>query len=486
MFFGREDQIRQLETLAQKRVASLVTCRGRRRIGKSTLIEEFARRQGSRFIKIEGKRPNNKLKNEDELKTFARQLADQTDAESSAPASWPDAFKRLNSQIHDGERTVVLLDEVSWLAHYVDDFAEDLKIAWDNLFKRHDKLILVVCGSVSCWIKDNIIDNGAYMGRRSLDIVVPELPLAECVKFWGPAADRLATREIIDVLSVVGGVPRYLEEVNPSESAEQNIRRLFFMPKAVLRMDFDDMFRDVITEETNFTGQVLKMLVDGPLSASEITRALGLSKGGRVAGALARLEESGFVAVADGINPETGERPRERRYRLRDNYTRFYLKYVDPVKSVIDDGSFEFVALDQLENVDTVMGLAFENLVINNYRELIGPLHLDGQLIVSASPYRRKATAGKNGRKGVQIDFLIQTRRAICVVEIKRRDVIGREIIQEVDGRVRAINRPDGVSVRAALVYEGQLSPVVAADGYFDAIVPFRKLIGLTAMQRAS
>lgn len=480
MFFGREELISQLDALAQKRVASLVTCRGRRRIGKSTLIEEFARRIGAHFIKIEGKRPTAKLTNIDELATFAKQLADQTDAETTPPACWSDALKRLNAQIKDDEcHTVVLLDEISWLAHYVNDFAEDLKIAWDNLLKKHDRLILVVCGSVSCWIKDNIIDNGAYMGRRSLDMVVPELPLRECVKFWGSAANRLATREILDILSVVGGVPRYLEEINPAETAEQNIKRLFFMPKAVLRMDFDDMFRDVITEETSFTGQVLKTLVDGPKCGADIIKALKIAKGGRVASALARLEESGFIAAANGTNPETGERPREKRYRLRDNYTRFYLKYVEPVKDIIDAGSFEFVSLEQFENMNAVLGLAFENLVINNYRDLIRPLHLEGQLITSAAPYARKSTLGKNGRKGVQIDFLIQTRRAVYILEIKRRNTIDREIIQEVDARVKAIRRPDGVSARAALVYEGQLSPVVASDGYFDAIIPVRKLLGL-------
>lgn len=188
---------------------------------------------------------------------------------------------------------------------------------------------------------------------------------------------------------------------------------------------------------------------------------------------------AGVGSVANGINPETGERPREKRYRLRDNYTRFYLKYVEPVKDIIDAGSFEFSSLDQFENMNAVMGLAFENLVINNYRELIRPLHLEGQLITSAAPYTRKATAGKNGRKGVQIDFLIQTRRAMCVVEIKRKASIGREIIQEVDARIKAIRRPDGVSAHAALIYDGQISPVLASDGYFDALVPFGKLLGL-------
>ena len=100
-------------------------------------------------------------------------------------------------------------------------------------------------------------------------------------------------------------------------------------------------------------------------------------------------------------------------------------------------------------------------------------------MITSAAPYRRKATNGRSGRKGVQIDLLIQTRKSIYIVEIKRMANIGREIVQEMDERVKAIRRPDGVSIRTAIVYEGALSPLVAADGYFDAIVPFRKLLGL-------
>ena len=141
---------------------------------------------------------------------------------------------------------------------------------------------------------------------------------------------------------------------------------------------------------------------------------------------------------------------------------------------------FDFQFTHRREPRVALMGLAFEALVVNNYRELIRPLRLEGQLITSAASYRRKTTHGKNGRKGVQIDFLIQTRKALCIVEIKRRESIDRDIIREVDERVRAIRRRDGVSVRTVLVYEGELSPVVAADGYFDTLVPFRKLLGLS------
>ena len=480
MFFGREDVIDRFNALLRKRVASLVTCRGRRRIGKSTLVEVFAKRAGCRFIKIEGRRPAKGLSNADELASFAKQLADQTSAEATPPpANWPDAFRRLDSQIGGRGWTVVLLDEVSWMAYYDKSFASDLKIAWDNLFKKHDRLVLVVCGSVSSWIRDNIIDNGAFLGRRSLDVIVKELPLCDCVKFWGKTASRIDEREIIDVLSVTGGVPRYLEEIDPALSAAENIRRLCFLPNSILRTDFDEMFNDVITQEQDFSAKVLRCLADGAKTGAEISKDLCLEKGGRVSAALGRLEEAGFVSSDASVNPETGKPAREVRYRLRDNYARFYVKYIEPAKKMIDSGAFEITGLDALEGIESVMGLAFENLVVNSCRELIPLLNLKGSLITSAAPYRRGGTAGPRGRKGCQIDLLVQTRRTVCVVEIKRRREIDREVIREVDEKVRAIARPPGVSARAALVYSGHLSPVVAADGYFDAIVPFRKLLGL-------
>ena len=85
MFYGREDLMAQLESLWDKRVSSLVTCRGRRRVGKSTLVEVFAKRSGARFIKIEGVRPGSNTTVADELRAFARQLARQSRAERKAP-----------------------------------------------------------------------------------------------------------------------------------------------------------------------------------------------------------------------------------------------------------------------------------------------------------------------------------------------------------------------------------------------------------------
>ena len=131
----------------------------------------------------------------------------------------------LDKAIDNRRRTVVLLDEISWMGGYDPDFPGYLKTAWDTMFSRHDKLVLVLCGSVNAWIKKNILDSTGFVGRFSRDYVLGELTLAESAKFWKSAADRLAPREIFDVLAITGGIPRYLEEIDPGLSADENIRR---------------------------------------------------------------------------------------------------------------------------------------------------------------------------------------------------------------------------------------------------------------------
>ena len=475
-FFGRESELNELLSLWGKRGGSLVTCRGRRRIGKSTLLEEFARRSKARFIKIEGARPKPGYANATELEFFARSLAVQSRAEDSVPANWLRAFVRLDREISDGERTVVLLDEVSWLGHYDATFADTVKSVWDDYWSKHDRLVVVVCGSVSGWIRDNFIDNGAFLGRRSLDLVVKELPLTDCVKFWGKKVGRIETREMLDVLSVTGGVPRYLKEVRPGLSAAENIQRMAFRSKSVLREDFDEMFSDVITRQPTLAGKVIRKLVGGALSLTEVAKALKMEKGGKLTDVLDQLTEAGLVASDVGKNPQTGQLARERRYRLQDNYARFYLRYIEPSKDVIDAGAYSFVALDGLDGWNAIMGLQFENLVINNLPALLGPMNVRNALVESAAPYRR----GKNkAGAGVQIDLLVQTKRAHYVVEVKRQREIGREVIGEVESKVAKFGHPQGKSIRTALVYDGALAPIVETDGYFDALIPFRSLLGV-------
>ena len=473
MFVGREKELESLRSLLSKRTGSLVACRGRRRIGKSTLIEEFARRNGCRFIEIDGLMPREGMTNEAQLRNFMDKLEAVTGRKMGAVGNWREAFDRLNEVIIDSEWTVVLLDEISWMGKYDLDFPGHLKSAWDSKLKKHDHLIVVVCGSISAWISKNILKSAGFAGRFSRDIVLKELPIHLCRRFWGASADRIASREILDVLSVTGGVPRYLEEIDPTLSADENIRRLCFQRDGTLFNDFEAIFNQVFGADCDVKRSVLEILSEGPRTCSEIAEAMGVGRGGSISDSLDVLAESGFVAKDEGYNPETGRPARQSRYRICDNYTRFYLKYIKPHEIEILADRYSVASLELLPEWNTWLGYQFENLIVNNANELFERLHLGGIPILSAAPYMKRGKKRADGslEQGLQIDLLVLTRRSVCVVEVKRKTEIDETVEKEVSVKLRRLSVPDGVSKRAALVYEGNLAPVVRGNGFFDVLI---------------
>ena len=358
------------------------------------------------------------------------------------------------------------------------DYPGALRTAWESYFHRHPRLILAICGSVSTWIRENILDNTGFTGRFSRDYILPELSLSECAEFWREARDRVAPSEVFDVLSVTGGVPRYLEEMDPGLSAEENIRRMCFLPSGELFKDFDAIFSPIFGREIELKRKILEALADGPFSGADLSARFDLERGGRVAAVLRELKEGGFITDDPSVNPETGKPARVGRYRLKDNYTRFYLKFVAPRKSQIESGTFRFASLNMLPGWDAVMGLQFENLIVNNAMSLVPDLHLGRAIVESAAPYRnmRKGEDGKRG--GCQVDLMIQTPMTAYVIEIKRKKrMIDGAIIDEVAEKLRKIPRRSGLSLRPVLVYEGELDPSVEGSGYFDSVIRAERLL---------
>ena len=477
MFIGREDQLKQLRDLWRKPVASLVTCRGRRRIGKSTLIAEFARRNRVKFLRIEGLQPREGVNNETQLEGFARQLAEQCHEPYEPLTNWFDAFARLDKHIDFRAKTVVLLDEISWMGKFDVRFPGELKYAWDNRFAKKPKLIFVLCGSVSSWIDKNILKSKGFVGRTSLNLTIPELSMKEACAFWDSrqAGNLMATREIIDILSITGGVPKYLENIVATATANENIANMCFTPGGLLVDEFDEIFNDVLDENLGFKKKLLMVLAEGSKSPTELAQSLDIERGGAVTENLEGLEAAGFVAKDEYVNPVNGKRSNLVRYRISDNYTRFYLKYIEPHRSMIRKGTYRFISIEQLPGWNAILGLQFETLVGSNLLTLMKELNLDKTLLLSASPYRQCETTRA---KGCQVDLLLLTRHAAYVVEIKRRETIGEEVVSEVQEKLRRLKVRRGMSVIPALVYEGRISKRIAADGFFAHIVSAEQLLG--------
>jgi len=472
LYVGRGQETADLLRLRRKKAASLVVCQGRRRIGKSTFIHQCAKAV-DHFLFFEGLAPRKNLDRRHQLAAFAGQLARQTALPEVTLDSWPQALELLASAIPSGGWTMVLLDEISWMAIGDPDFAGHLKSAWDNLLSRKPRLIVVLCGSVSSWIERNILDNTGFVGRCSLQIKLEPLRLPACNAFW--RGKRVATAEKLRILSVTGGVPRYLEEVDATESAEQNIQRMCFVSGNLLYREFDQIFHDIFNRRASTYRKVVRQLADGRRTVSQLSAGLAKGRGGSLSAALHELEQAGFVTRDVSFDPDTGQdQPRKIRYRLSDNYLRFYLKYVAPKKRQIQKGLYRPVPLASFRAYDTIMGLQFENLVLANLDTIVARLGLDRVPLLNAGPYSQNTT---QRRRACQIDLLLRTKHSLYVLETKLRRKIGKGVIDEVKEKIARLKPARGLSVRTGLIYEGRLDERIEQEDFFDFILPFGDLL---------
>jgi hypothetical protein len=472
LFVGRETERTEFQQLFRKKIASLVVCEGRRRIGKSTFVRECAR-DADHFLSFEGLPPRPNIGRKEQLDIFAQRLADQTKAPKVALESWPQAFQLLASLLPATGWTVLLLDEISWMAMGEPDFAGHLKVAWDNLFSRRARLVLVLCGSVTSWIQDNILNQTGFVGRCSWQFRLPPLSLPSCNLFW--RGKEISAPEKLKVLSVTGGVPRYLEEVDLAQSAEQNIKRLCFHPGGLLFREFDQIFHDIFSRRADAYRKVATALAEGPKTVSEISTALGQERGGTLSAVAEDLVAAGFVSRDASFDPVTGRTyPYGVRYRLSDNYLRFYLRCVAPVRAAVEKGLFKQTSLDSLPGWDSLMGLQFENLVLGNLATVFGKIGLANVPILNAGPYCRRPT---HPQKGCQIDLLIRTRQSLYVLEVKFRRQIDKAILSEVRQKVERLKVPRSLSVRTGLIFQGELHPEIEPSDYFDFLIPFENLL---------
>ncbi len=474
MFIGRQHEITILKDLFQKKTASLVTVTGKRRIGKSTLIQYFSGMSMDHFFEFQGIAPRDGIENKNQLQHFSEQLALQFNLPTLELKNWNEAFSLLSNQV-SGKSCLILLDEISWMASKDRDFPGKLKVAWDTQFKKNDKLILVICGSVSTWIEKNIFNDSDFMGRLSKTIKLEELSLVDSHQFW-PKERRhqISTSEKCKLLSVTGGVPRYLEEIDFSKSAEENIKSLAFQKEGILFTEFEKIFNDIFNTRASTYKKLVEIISYGHRSFKEICDALKIEQNGVISGYLMDLVNAGFVKKDYRWNLN-GKVSRLSRYRLSDNYLRFYLRYVLPNQDKIQKGLMNQLSLENLPGWASIMGLQFENLILNNLPKLCELLELDANNLVSASPYFQKST---KRLAGVQIDLLINmSNSSLYIFEMKFMKSIGINVKREIQEKIKRLKVSSQYSIRPILIYEGKLTKELKEDEYFIHKLPFSNFI---------
>ncbi len=240
-FVGRENELKRLEELLRFDKACLAIIKGRRRIGKSRLAEEFGK--DKRFLSFSGLAPVKGVSAQDQKNAFAKQLSTMFSLPSFVFTDWSDGFAYLSKYLTKYP-TVILFDEISWLGSKDPTFISKLKVWWDLVLNNQPNVVLILCGSVSTWIDKNIINSTAFFGRISLYLELTELSIPLCKKLLNLKGFKGSDNDLFKIINVTGGIPWYIEQINPHQSADENIKRLCFEKNGFLVNEFNRIFND--------------------------------------------------------------------------------------------------------------------------------------------------------------------------------------------------------------------------------------------------
>lgn len=217
-------------------------------------------------------------------------------------------------------------------------------------------------------------------------------------------------------------------------------------------------------------------MITGTATREEILTACGRNKTGDFSEYLDDLELAGFIARDFTWHIKNEKLSKFSRYRLKDNYVRFYLKYIQPNKTKIDKGIFNTTSISSLAGWEGIMGLQFQNLVLNNELSIFKQLQIPHEEIVFSNPFFQKKN---KAQEGCQVDLMIQTKfNCIYICEIKfSKSVLMQATIEEVQNKINRLQLPKNFSYRPVLIHVNGVADSVVDSHYFSDIIDFGQLL---------
>jgi uncharacterized protein len=397
MLIGREKEQETLRRALQSNQAELVAIIGRRRVGKTHLI-------GSVYadkIRFETSGVQNASLKE-QLNNFQFQLkkAFGSLVPEQPLKTWQEAFFTLINcweQNPSSYQNVLFFDELPWLATRKSGFLNALSFFW-NTWAVKNKVVVVICGSAASWMIDKVVnDKGGLHNRITKRIDLYPFTLVETEAFLKERGVVLNRFQILQIYMAMGGIPHYLNEVVPGKSAIQNIEDICFSNSGMLRKEFGRLYPALFENAENHIA-VIRSLAEkrSGMSRLAILKATGLPDGGGMSTCLEELEASGFISAY----PSFEKKKKELVYRLTDEYSLFFLKFIEPMPFQGDD---IWKHLSQTQAFKTWCGYAFENICLKHIPQIKKTLGISG-IYTEASTFYQK---GKGDEQGVQIDLLL-------------------------------------------------------------------------------
>lgn len=408
---GREEEKSLLDEVLANPSADLVAVFGRRRIGKTFLIRNYLQKR----IVFEYAGIHN-VDTAVQLNSYCQALAKQLNNNIAIPvaADWFAAFNltaRLLQKKLRGKKVVLFLDEFPWMQTAKSNFLAAFEQFWNSWASKQNNLAIILCGSAASWMIQNVVRNkGGLHNRLTYKIALQPFTLYETEAFLKSRNVQLNRYQVTQLYMAFGGVPHYLSQVEPGKSAAQIIDKVCFTRNGFLYNEFTDLYK-ALFDGADRHFKVIRALASKSmgLSRNEIIRICKLQSGGSTTNLLDELSASGFITPYIPI----GKKSKDSIYKLTDEYSLFYLKFMEPNRSGTKG---TWARLSDTPAWKSWSGFAFESICSKHIPAIKIALGISG-IYSETSIWRSR---GNNSKDGAQIDLVIDRRdNCINLCEIK-------------------------------------------------------------------
>lgn len=404
---GRSEEKTAISAIIDSAEPHLLALTGRRRIGKTFLVRSYF--NNTFDFELTGIH-NGDLTQQLYQFDYALRQHEEEENDRPVPSSWMEAFQQLIAHL-EGLKTkkklVVFIDEFPWLDTPRSNFTGAFDWFWNHWASRKN-IVVIICGSAASWMIRKVINNrGGLHNRVTKRIHLQPFTLHETELFLKQKRVVLTRYQIATLYMALGGVPHYLNEIQPGESAIQAIQRICFQKNGLLVNEFNNLYTSLFGKTTGHRAIVEALAAKrSGLSRKELVKQSGLKDGGTFSTILEELEWSGFIDVYAPF----GKLKKDKLIRLTDEYSLFYLTFIRGQKNV----NWEQLAVTPTWTAWS--GYTFESLCLKHLRQLKAALGIAG-VYTECSSFTIK---GNKTTDGTQIDLLIDRKdQVINLCEMK-------------------------------------------------------------------
>ena len=479
---GRKSEIERLEKYVASNRSEFIAVYGRRRVGKTFLVKELF--EGKFTFRLTGKE---NVTTKEELENFGYSLGNFS-GQVEIPDNWAQAFRLLSKFIEqdvDDDTKIIFIDELPWFDTHGSKFISALEHFWNDWAAYRRDIKLIVCGSATTWMLDNVINSrGGLHNRATHTILLSPFTLHETELFFKSFEFPYERQELIECYMAVGGVAYYLSLFEREKSVAENIQSLCFTRGGELVDEFQKVFKSLFKKAENHIAVITALHKKGMgMTRLEIIKEANQVNNGNLTRLLRELEECAFIRSYTPFKKQK----KEKIYQLIDPFTLFFFKFMHGSKHFMTGF---WTKIHATSDYNSWCGYAFEILCLNHLDQIIRALGIDGSVNTPCSwTYKPPKSvlsdeeADDDLKYGTQIDLLIdRSDQTITLCEmkyssgeyeitkdydalLKRRQRIFKKATKTRKSIVTAFITPNGLLNN---IYSRQVIRQVTGDQLFD------------------